>query len=182
LILNARSGEKLHRCGTIAVPGLRPSILSVTQTHALTGVATLCRAFGPHQFRHSSDHSFPLPEHQARRAGTVLAPPARAGFSRAFQDRGPKARHSICTAGPIFSHLLTGVATLCRAFGPHHSVTAMKGRFGSDRRPGPKGRQNVGPAVRPGKGYTCRNERRRCGTIEVSILTSLPERRTVVPK
>ena len=67
-----------------------------------------CRAFGPHQFLRSFDSSFPLPKHQAQRAGTVIAPPARAGFSRVLQDRGPKARHSICTATPSFSHPLTG--------------------------------------------------------------------------
>ena len=40
----------------------------------------------------------------------------RAGFSRALQDRGPKARHSFCTAGPIFSQLLTGGDIHCRLF------------------------------------------------------------------
>jgi hypothetical protein len=32
---------------------------------------------------------------------------------------------------------------------------------------GPKARKKVGPAVRPGDGFTSRNERRRCGTIAV---------------
>ena len=67
-----------------------PSALNLLgiPNHALTGVAIYCRAFGPLQFRRSFDRYFPLPEHQARRAGTIVAPPGGRGFPGPSRTEG----------------------------------------------------------------------------------------------